>query len=292
MRILLLGADGQLGLELKRSLAAIGTLTSFNRAGFDLTQPDKFRVQLRELKPEIVVNAAAYTAVDRAESEPDIARAVNSLATGILGEEARRLNALLVHFSTDYVFDGEKSTPYIESDSPKPLCIYGQSKYEGELAIQASGCRHLILRISWVYGVHGANFLKTILKIARNQPSISVVNDQWGTPITTHRLARTLSTLLANAHKPGSLFTGSPGTYHLSPSGCTTWYEYALHIVSRFGLETEVHPMTTSSLNRPARRPGNSLLDSTRFHRDFGLSVGHWVEGFEEVCSSLESIPG
>ncbi len=290
MKILLIGANGQLGWELKSSLAALGTLTAFDHTGFDLTQPQKFTAQLRELRPEIIVNAAAYTAVDRAEGEPEAARAVNALAPGILGEEAKRIGALLVHFSTDYIFDGELSRPYHEGDKPNPLGIYGKSKYEGELAIQASGCRHLILRIAWVFGAHGSNFLKTILQLARNQPVIRVVNDQWGAPISASRLAGILTILLEKLHGSRNAFAGSPGLYHLSPSGCTTWYEYALHIVTQFEIQTEVHPTTSKLFNRPAKRPANSLLDSARFLRDFNLSVGHWHEGFEEVRRALSSM--
>ena len=307
MKILLIGANGQLGWELKSSLAALGTLTAFDHAGFDLTRPDQFTKRLRELKPEIIVNAAAYTAVDRAEGELESAHTVNALAPGILGIEAKRLGALLVHFSTDYVFDGELARPYGESDKPNPLSVYGKSKLEGELAIQASDCRHQILRIAWVYGVHGANFLKTILKFANvkvardqpelvarvkntlNRPELRVVNDQWGAPISTLRLAGVLPLLLEKLNGSGQAFSGSPGLYHLSPLGCTTWYEYALHIVTRFNINADILPTTTQLMDRPAKRPANSLLDSARFLHDFNLSVGHWHEGFEEVRRVLSS---
>ena len=291
MNVLLLGAGGQLGRELRRSLGVLGTLTAFDRAGFDLAEPGKFRHLLSKIRPDVIVNAAAYTAVDLAESETDIAHAVNALAPGILAEEARRLGALLLHFSTDYVFDGEKTRPYVESDATNPLCVYGKTKLAGEQAIQASGCRHLILRISWVYGPHGSNFFKTISRIARTRPDIRVVNDQWGTPITTLRLATLVPALLNKLAAPDSRYSGATGLYHLTPAGCTTWYEYALQIVARLGIECEVLPMTSASLERPARRPMNSLMDSSRFHKDFDLSVGHWIEGFEEICRSLPFPP-
>jgi len=285
--ILLIGKNGQLGWELERCLAPLGGLAAFDREGFDLTTPEIFTGRLRELQPQIIVNAAAYTAVDRAETEPDLAHMLNATAPGILGEEAKRLGALLVHFSTDYVFDGAQTTPYREDDPPNPQSVYGKSKLEGERAIQASGCRHLILRIGWVYGTHGSNFLKTILSAARTQPALRVVNDQWGAPCSTARLAGVLRSVLERIKDSGAALSGSPGLYHLSPAGCTTWYEFALEIVTRFRLGSAVYPTTSESLSRPAKRPGNSLLDSSRFMSEFKLGLGHWHSGFTEVSRIL-----
>ena len=182
MRILLTGRTGQVGWELERRLLPLGQLVAFDRVSLDLASPDQIVARVREVRPDLIVNAAAYTAVDRAETEPRLAAQVNATAPRILAEEASRLGAALIHYSTDYVFDGTKSTPYIESDSPNPLNAYGKSKLEGERSIQASGCRHLILRTSWVYGLRGTNFLVTILRLARERPELRVVDDQIGAP--------------------------------------------------------------------------------------------------------------
>lgn len=289
MRILLTGKNGQLGHELERSLAPIGELSAFDRAGFDLTQPDNFKTQIRNLHPQIIVNAAAYTAVDRAESEPALANDVNALAPSILAEEAKRLNALLVHFSTDYVFDGSLTRPYREDDLPNPQSVYGTSKLAGERAIQASGCRHLILRISWVYGVHGANFPKTILRLAKSQALLSVVNDQWGAPTSAARVANVLRDTLLSIHARPSIYSQSPGLYHLSPAGSTSWYEFALDIVTRNQLRVPVYPTTSDLFVRPAKRPKNSLLNSSKFLEDFQISLGHWCSGFDEINPLISS---
>jgi dTDP-4-dehydrorhamnose reductase len=289
VRILLAGKHGQLGHELERTLATIGDLSAFDRVGFDLTQPNDFKAQVRALRPQIIVNAAAYTAVDRAESESALAYDVNALAPGILAEEAKRLDALLVHFSTDYVFDGSLTRPYLEGDTPSPQSVYGTSKLDGERAIQASGCRHLILRISWVYGTHGANFPKTILKLAKSQSMLRVVNDQWGAPTNAGRVASVLRDLLLLIHSRPSIYSQSPGLYHLSPAGCVNWYEFALEIVTRNGLTVPVYPTTSESFVRPAKRPANSLMDNSKFLKDFQLSLGHWRNGFDDVSTLLSS---
>ena len=198
MKILLTGRNGQVGWELERALAPLGEVVATDRSTLDLADPDAIRRVVREVKPEIIVNAAAYTAVDKAESEPELAMRINGFAPGVLAEEAKRLGALLVHYSTDYVFDGEKATPYVEEDEPNPINVYGRTKLAGERAIQASGCRHLILRTSWVYGARGKNFLLAILRKARDAQELRVVADQVGAPTSVELVAR--STLAALRH--------------------------------------------------------------------------------------------
>ncbi len=290
MRILLTGSNGQLGWELQRALAPLGELAAFDHSVFDLTRPSEFVPILRQFKPDIIVNAAAYTAVDKAESEPELAHAVNALAPGILGEEARRLGALLIHFSTDYVFDGSLTRPYTEGDLPNPQSVYGRAKLEGECAIQATACRHLIFRIAWVYGEHGANFLKTILKLARSQPSINVVNDQWGTPTSARSLAAVMRSLLQKSPPADLGHSDSEGVYHLSPAGSTTWFEFALAIATRFQLQARIYPTTSENSPRAAKRPFNSLLDSTRFRNCHGLGLDHWRTEFDDACANFSGL--
>ncbi|HEX6266246.1 MAG TPA: dTDP-4-dehydrorhamnose reductase, partial [Burkholderiales bacterium] len=234
MRILLVGRNGQVGRELAQALAPLGEVNAPSRAQLDLTDADRIAAVVRGASPEVIVNAAAYTAVDRAESEPDAAFSVNASAPRLLAEEAARLGALLVHYSTDYVFDGEKAGPYAEDDTPRPLNVYGASKLAGERAIAAAGCRHLILRTSWVYGPHGSNFMRTILRAARERPELRVVDDQWGAPTSSTALARATARLLPSHPE---------GLYHITAAGKTTWYGFARAIVARAGLRTPVVPI-------------------------------------------------
>ena len=223
-RILLTGRNGQVGWELERTLAPLGEVLAFDRKGFDLAEPDEICHSLRELKPDIIVNAAAYTAVDRAEAESDMAMAINATAPGIMAEEARRLGALLVHYSTDYVFDGAKSAPYTEEDATGPVNTYGRSKLAGERAIWESGCRHLIFRTSWVYGTRGGNFLRTILRLAAERDELRVVDDQIGAPTWCRMIAEASSLALARPDVP-------VGLYHLAGSGETSWFGFARAIL-------------------------------------------------------------
>jgi len=281
-KILLTGCGGQLGRELKRSLACLGELVACDRHMLDLAKPEVLRETVRAIAPTVIVNAAAYTAVDKAEAEPAVADAINAVAPGVLAEEARRLGALLIHYSTDYVFDGVKPTPYTEDDVPQPLSAYGRSKLGGELAIAASGARHLIVRTSWVYGLHGANFMKTMLKLGRRScetgDELRVVGDQFGAPTWSRHLADATALILARRDIPG-------GLYHLAAAGETNWHEYAEAIFAeaqRAGLLEKipvVRRIASADYPLPAARPANSRLDCSRFGRDFGLALPDWRTG-------------
>ncbi len=274
-RILLTGIGGQVGWELARSLQPLGEVVALDRAGFDLAAPDRMRGVLRELRPAWIVNPAAHTAVDKAESEVALATAINATAPGILAEEAKRLDALLVHYSTDYVFDGGKPTPYVEADPTCPINTYGQTKLAGEEAIRASGCRHLILRTSWVYGMRGANFLRTMLRLAQERDELRVVADQIGAPTWSRMIAETTALMLAR-HRD------QEGIYHFVAGGEISWHGFAEAIVARghaLGLIAKtpvVHRITSAEFPTPARRPANSRLDCGRLREDFGLSQPDW----------------
>jgi dTDP-4-dehydrorhamnose reductase len=278
MRILLTGCAGQLGRELKRSLCCLGEVIACDRQEFDLADPDALRDAVRDAAPAVIVNAAAHTAVDKAESEPELAMAINAIAPGVLAEEAKRLGALLIHYSTDYVFDGTKPAPYTEDDSPAPLSVYGRSKREGELAIAAADGRHLIFRTSWVYGLHGANFMKTMLRLGKEHDELRVVGDQIGAPTWSRHLADVTALVLARKDIPN-------GLYHLAAAGETSWHGYAEAIfyeAQRVGLMDKspvVHRITSADYPLPAARPANSRLDCSRFRRDFDLTLPDWRTG-------------
>jgi dTDP-4-dehydrorhamnose reductase len=278
MKILLTGCAGQLGRELKRSLACLGEVVACDRRRLDLAQADCLRAAVREIAPTVIVNAAAYTAVDKAEAEPAAAEAINAVAPGILAGEAKRLGALLIHYSTDYVFDGKKATPYAEDDTPTPLSAYGRSKLAGERAIAASGARHLIFRTSWVYGLHGANFMKTMLRLGGERDELRVVADQVGAPTWTRHLADVTALLLARKELPD-------GLYHLTAAGATSWHGYAEAIFAeaqRTGLIEKspvVHRIASADYPLPAPRPANSRLACSRFTQDFGLALPDWRSG-------------
>ncbi|TRZ90787.1 MAG: dTDP-4-dehydrorhamnose reductase [Rhodocyclaceae bacterium] len=288
MKILLTGCGGQLGRELKRSLASLGELVARDHGELDLAKPETLRDAVRTIAPTVIVNAAAYTAVDKAETETGVAEAINAVAPGILAEEARRLGALLIHYSTDYVFDGAKPAPYTEEDSPAPLSAYGRSKRAGELAIAAAGCRHLIFRTSWVYGLHGANFMKTMLRLGREHDEwrapLRVVGDQIGAPTWTRHLADATALVLARGDSPS-------GLYHLAAAGKTSWHGYAEAIFAeaqRTGLMEKipvVHRITSADYPLPAARPANSRLDCSRFRRDFGLALPDWRTGLVDCLA-------
>jgi len=279
LKLLLIGAQGQVGWELARRLPALGAVTATDRSTLDLADPDAIRRVVREARPEPIVNAAAYTAVDKAESEPAVATQINGDAPGVLAEEAKRSGALLVHYSTDYVFDGEKPGAYVETDTPNPVSAYGRSKLAGERAVMASGCRHLIFRTCWVYGPRGRNFLLTILKAARERPELKVVDDQFGAPTSSAAIAE--ATVRAIATKRGN------GIYHMSAGGRTTWHGFAQAIVEAAGLKTPVLPIPTSGYPTPARRPRNSILDNSRLKIDFGIEVPEWRDGLREVLAQV-----
>jgi dTDP-4-dehydrorhamnose reductase len=276
LRILLTGRNGQVGWELQKALAPLGELTALGRAELDLTHPERIREVVREAKPEIIVNAAAYTAVDKAESERDAAFAVNAEAPGVLAEEAKRSGALLVHYSTDYVFDGRKQSPYSEDDPPNPLSVYGRTKLDGERAIQASGCRNLILRAAWVYGPRGKNFFLTIARKATAGDALRVVDDQTGTPTTSSFVAAATASMLTCRNGP-------EGLYHLAPRGTTTWCGFARAIVERIGARVPVTPICTVDYPAAAERPPYSVLDSSRAEGCLGITTPAW-ESLLDAC--------
>lgn len=272
MRILLTGRNGQVGWELERSLAPLGEVIATDRATLDLADADAIRRVAREAKPELIVNAAAYTAVDQAESEPELAMRINALAPGVLAEEAKRLGAWLIHYSTDYVFDGAARTPYLESGASHPINVYGRSKLEGERAVAASGARHLILRSSWVYGLRGRNFLLAILQRARSGAALRVVDDQTGAPTWCRQIAEATARIVAGWSDVG-------GVYHLSAGGETTWCGFARAIVALAGIETVVQPIATAQYPTAAARPRYSVLDCAKLARDFGIALPDWRDG-------------
>lgn len=289
MRILVTGAGGQVGWELRRSLAPLGEVIALGRDALDLGQPGALRERVRQLAPQAIVNAAAYTAVDRAESEPELARAVNAIAPGILAEETLRLGAVLVHYSTDYVFDGTKASPYAEDDPTNPLGVYGRTKLEGERAVGASGCRHLTLRTSWVFGARGHNFLLTMLRLARERRALRVVNDQVGAPTWCRDIADATARLLEGGHAA----PGVAGLFHLTASGATSWFGFAQAIfaspeLARLGIAPPaLEPIPTSAYPTPARRPANSRLDCTRLERAAGIRLPAWEAGLAGALSAL-----
>ena len=263
MNILLTGASGQLGHELARSLQALGEVNAPARAEMDLGDLDQLRKVVRALRPDLIVNAAAWTAVDLAEAEPAKALRVNGDAPALLAAEARRLGAPIVHYSTDYVFEGRKAGAYLETDAPTPLNAYGRSKLAGEQALAASGARHLVLRTSWVYGMYGKNFLTTMLARARQGTALRVVADQRGAPTWTRTIAATTGVLLEQAMTGGApWWERHGGLYHLSCQGDTTWHGFAEAIMEIAGLDCAVQPIGTDEYPAPARRPVNSVLCS------------------------------
>ena len=283
MNILLLGAHGQVGAALRPLLASLGTLTAWTRADLDLQQPAQIRARVLEVRPQLIINAAAYTAVDRAESEPHIAHAINATAPAVLAAVASQCDALLVHYSTDYVFDGNKITPYLEEDAAHPLNVYGQTKLEGERAIQSSGCRHLIFRTSWVYSATGHNFLRTILRLAKTQSRLRIVADQQGAPTAAPMIAR----LTLQAIQAVQADTQRAGLYHLSAAGQTTWHGFAQAIVQAAGFDVPVDTITTLDYPTPARRPMYSVLDHQRLRTQLDLRPTSWQLGLEEVMATL-----
>ena len=295
MKVLLLGKNGQIGWELQRSLSVVGELVALDRHSTthcgDLLQPDALRETVRAIQPDLIVNAAAHTAVDKAESEPDLARQINALAPGMLAEEAARLGALLVHYSTDYVFDGSGSRPWLESDATAPLSVYGSSKRAGEQAIEASGCRHLILRTSWVYGARGGNFAKTMLRLAAERERLTVIDDQWGAPTS----AELLADVTAHLARSTLLHPERAGLYHCAAAGETSWNGYARFVLAhaqssgralRAGPD-QVDHVPTSGFPTPARRPLNSRLDCSKLQTTFRLHLPHWQQGVARMLDEI-----
>jgi len=290
MKILLFGKNGQVGWELQRSLAPLGEVVALDRASApwcgDLANPDGIRATVRELRPDVIVNAAAYTAVDKAESEPGLCRTINAAAPQAMAEEAARLRAWLVHYSTDYVFDGSGTLPWREEDPIGPASVYGATKAEGERAIAAAGARHLILRTSWVYAARGGNFIATMLRLAQERDRLTVVDDQHGAPTG----AELIADVTAHAVHAIGRDAAPAGIYHLAAAGETTWCGYArylLDVAREAGatVKAQVEGIPSSAYPTPARRPHNSRLDCRKLQRAFGLQLPDWRQGVNRVLA-------
>jgi dTDP-4-dehydrorhamnose reductase len=279
LRILLTGKTGQLGSALLSTLAPLGEVIACDRSQLDLADPEAIRAVVRAAKPRVIVNAAAYTAVDKAEAEEGVAMKINRDGPRTLAAEAANGGALLVHFSTDYVFDGEKRAAYTEHDVPRPLNAYGRSKLGGEQAILSSACRRLIVRTSWVYGPIGRNFPLTIMKAAREHRELRVVDDQVGAPTSTGMLARALPGMIKRALDDASL----DGLYHLSAAGEVSWYDFALAILAAKGLKAAVKPISSKEYQVAALRPHNSVLDNAKVRQRFGIPLPPWEAGLAEL---------
>lgn len=291
MKILLFGRNGQVGWELQRSLAPLGELIALDRHSRDfcgdLSNLQALAATVQAVRPALIVNAAAHTAVDKAESEPELARTINALAPGVLAQEAQKLGAWLVHYSTDYVFDGSGNQPWIETDTPAPLSVYGQTKLEGEQLIAAHCSRHLIFRTSWVYAARGSNFAKTMLRLAQERERLTVIDDQWGAPTG----AELLADVTAHAIRQAMAQPQDAGLYHLAASGETTWHGYAKHVFAQADrahsaikiVANEVAPVPTSAFPTPAKRPHNSRLNTAKLQATFGLKLPAWQQGVDRM---------
>jgi dTDP-4-dehydrorhamnose reductase len=302
MKILLLGKNGQVGWELQRSLAPLGELVAPGRNDpdlcGDLSNLEGLARTVQTVRPDVIVNAAAHTAVDRAESEPELAHTLNALAPGVLAQQAAKLGAWLVHYSTDYVFDGSGSRPWAETDTPAPLSVYGRTKLEGERLIQAACPQHLIFRTSWVYAARGGNFAKTMLRLVQERERLTVINDQFGAPTG----AELIADITAHALRQCLRQPQDAGLYHLAAGGETSWHGYANQVLAHARLidsaikikAIEVAPVATSAFPTAARRPLNSRLDCQKLQTAFGLALPNWAHGVErmmrEVCEALPII--
>ena len=301
IRALVTGAGGQVGAQVARILEGRAEAIALDRSRLDLSDAGAIAARIREVRPQLIVNAAAYTAVDRAESEESLAHAVNAVAPGVIAGEALRCGALLVHFSTDYVFDGEKSSPYVESDPANPLSVYGRTKLAGERNIEASGCAHVILRTSWVYGPQGANFLLTMLRLAATRDELRIVDDQRGAPTSSLQIARAVMELFTPGG-PARAVTAADiarvaarrGLYHATAAGETTWFGFARAIFEARAraLGPTFRPprlvaIPTREYPTPARRPAYSLLSNARLEHTFGVRLADWRAGLEETLSAL-----
>lgn len=295
MKILLLGKNGQVGWELQRSLAPLGELVALDRHGVelcgDLGNLQGLAATVQQLRPDVIVNAAAYTAVDKAESEPELARTLNALAPGVLAQEAAKLGALLVHYSTDYVFDGSGNRPWTEADIPAPLNVYGKTKLEGEQLVQAACPHHLILRTSWVYAARGGNFAKTMLRLAQEREQLTVIDDQVGAPTSAELLADvTAHTIRQVLQRPADA-----GLYHLAAGGETSWFGYAKHVLAQAEsaqsaikiIAKKIIPVSSAGFPSAARRPHNSRLGTDKLQTVFGLSMPGWRHGVDRMLAEI-----
>ena len=294
-RILVTGADGQVGRELISQFSGIAEVIGCNRQKLDLSNPDQIRATVREIAPEVILNAGAYTAVDRAETERDLAMAINGKAAGVLAEEAKRADALLVHYSTDYVFDGSKNGPWVEDDRTNPLSVYGASKLAGEEAIRAVGSKYVVFRTSWVYAPEGKNFVLTMLRLGRERDSLNVVDDQVGAPTTAGELARATQAIAAGISEGKfGAETDWAGTYHMTCGGSVSWCGFARAIFERApellgGKTPAVNPIKTSEYPTPAKRPLNSVLSNEKLFGRFGVRLKNWQDALDEVLGSIKA---
>ena len=295
MNILLLGQSGQVGWELQRSLAVLGRVTALDvhsttHCG-DFSNPEGVRETVRALRPNVIVNAAAHTAVDRAESEPALAHLLNATTPGVLAQEAARCGAWLVHYSTDYVFDGSGATPWVETDAPAPLSVYGRTKYEGERLIEQSGCQYLIFRTSWVYAARGGNFAKTMLRLAQERTRLTVIDDQWGSPTGADLLADITAHAITHVQRRPQ----DGGLYHCAASGQTSWFSYAQFVLDQARslphappfMVNEIVPVATSDFPSAAQRPHNSRLNCSKLQNTLGLTLPAWQQGVARMLHEI-----
>jgi dTDP-4-dehydrorhamnose reductase len=294
IRILLTGVNGQVGWELQRTLAPLGHVNALGRNDLDLTSPHQLRQAIHGFKPDIIINAAAYTAVDKAESEPDLAMAINTDAPGVMAEEMKKLGGILIHYSTDYVFDGSKSSPYVESDKTGPLNVYGRSKLAGELAIASTGVAHLIFRTSWVYASRGRNFVLTMLRLAKERDTLAIVNDQYGAPTWARMLAEATAQIIAKCtdRQTGAmaLQPDDIGVYHMTAGGRTNWHDFAKFIFRYMSID-KIHlkAISTAAYPTPAQRPTNSVLSNEKLQQHFGISLPDWGDSLR-LCLAEKTV--
>lgn len=291
-KIVIFGARGQVGWELQRSLCCLGQVVPVNSSEANLSRPEDLRALLADVRPAVIVNAAAYTAVDKAESEVDQARMVNEIAPAVLSEESKKLGSLFIHYSTDYVFDGESDSPYTELSPTAPLNVYGMTKLAGDQAVLGAGGKHLIFRTSWVYSTRGSNFLLTMLRLAKEQPILKVVSDQIGAPTSALLIAQVTAAALSQMLAPGTDLSTQSGLYNLTSSGVCSWYDFAREIFfignSLWGnQQPQLKAISSTEYPRPALRPKNSHLSGERLRQSFGIEVPVWQVALRTVLESM-----
>jgi dTDP-4-dehydrorhamnose reductase len=277
-RILLFGKDGQLGRSLGQALAGCGEIIALGRDEADFAESEAVRTAVRDVRPEVIVNAAAYTAVDKAEREPELAMRINAVSVGVLGEAAAEVGARVIHYSTDYVFDGEKPAPYLEQDATRPLNVYGASKLAGENVLLGSGAQVLVLRTSWVYAATGHNFVQTMLRLGREKDELRVVDDQAGAPTSADDLAAATAAILEKWQQ-------QRGIYHATAQGEVSWAGFAREIFAQAGMQVKVTPIPSKAYPTPAKRPRNSRLDCGKLAREFGVVLPDWRDGLRRVLA-------
>ncbi len=295
MKTLLFGADGQVGYHLQKSLPKLGQLISYNRQDADLRDLEKLKTIIKDVSPDMIVNAAAYTAVDKAEDDIGSAFKINAEAVELMALEAKELNSWLIHYSTDYVFDGKATSPYIEDAQAQPLNVYGWTKLQGENATLNSDCKHLIFRTSWVYSDRRSNFVKTILALASDKETLNIVNDQIAVPTSAEFIAQTTTHCLKQVNNDEVSLPDNSGLYHLTPSGCISWYDFACFIIEEaekqgFPLRlkrSKIEPIASSEYYTPAKRPSYSLLDNSKIREDFNVEIPDWKFYVKKLISEL-----